>query len=116
MLTKEALQPQKEEQAQQKSSKRPRQTDQPTTRTNRSRRLPSPHNYTPLNRLRTYILEHIRSEGYNITELRRLNLELAGQRCRDRYCLFHCDYGHDTEYYQLKEEIERLISALREIS
>lgn len=55
-------------------------------------------------------MEQIRKEGYNITEPQCLNPELAGQRRRDCFCLFHRDYGQDTEYcQQLKEEIEKLI-------
>src|SRR3954469_23852810 len=111
MLTNEALQPQKEGSTPPKSNKRPRPNDPPQTRNNRNRRSPSPNHYTPLNRSRTHILEYVRREGYQITEPRRLNPKLAGQRRRDRYCLFHRDYGHDTEFcQQMKEEIEKLIN------
>src|SRR3954469_25156999 len=110
MLTNEALQPQKEGSTPPKSNKRPRPNDPPQTRNNRNRRSPSPNHYTPLNRSRAHILEYVRREGYQITEPRRLNPELADHRRRDRYCLFHRDYGHDTEFcQQLKQEIEKLI-------
>src|SRR5438270_4848634 len=110
MLTNEALQSQKEDSPPPRQSKRSKQGDQPASKTSKNRRSLSPPRYTPLNRPRTQVLEHIRREGYNISEPKRLNPEHAHQRRKDLYCLFHRDHGHDTEHcQQLKEEIERLI-------
>src|SRR4051812_37764944 len=74
MHTNEALQPQKEESPPLRQSERSKQNDQLTTKINKSRRSLSLPRCTPLNRPRTQVLEHIRREGYNITEPRRLNL------------------------------------------
>src|SRR5436190_6734854 len=110
MLTNEALQSQKEDSLPPRQSKKSKQSETPASKSNKNRRSPSPPRYTPLNRPRTQVLDHIRQEGYNISEPTRLNPELAHQRRKDRYCLFHRDHGHDTEHcQQLKEEIGRLI-------
>src|SRR5206468_1182256 len=59
MLMNEALQPQKDESPLQKQSKKSKQNDQPMTRVSKSRRSLSPQHYTPLNRPKTQVLEHI---------------------------------------------------------
>src|SRR3954465_7444020 len=110
MLTNEALQSQKEDSPPPRQSKRSKQSDPPASKSNKNRRSLSPPRYTPLNRPRTQVLDHIRREGYNISEPKRLNSELAHQRRKDRYFRFHRDHGHDTEHcHQLKEEIEQFI-------
>src|SRR3954464_13634004 len=96
MLTNEDLQSQKEDSPPPKQSKRSKQSDPPASKSNKNRRSLSLPRYTPLNRPRTQVLEHIRREGYNISEPKRLNPELAHKRRKDRYCRFHRDHGHDT--------------------
>ncbi|RRT54766.1 hypothetical protein B296_00018231 [Ensete ventricosum] len=60
-----------------------------------------------LNSTRTEIFLQIREKG--LLKTPNSIKSRAEDRDRGRYCCFHRDYGHDTECYDLKNQIEDLI-------
>ncbi|XP_058092662.1 uncharacterized protein LOC131239121 [Magnolia sinica] len=64
--------------------------------------------YTPLNKPQEQVLMEIKGEGFiNWPDRLRSN---PNRRSKNKYCHYHRDHGHNTsDYYHLKEEIERLI-------
>ncbi|XP_058106665.1 uncharacterized protein LOC131249965 [Magnolia sinica] len=64
--------------------------------------------YTPLNKPQEQVLMKIKSEGF--VSWPNKFWSNPNWRNKDKYCYYHRDHGHSTsDYYHLKEEIERLI-------
>ncbi|XP_077228277.1 uncharacterized protein LOC143861229 [Tasmannia lanceolata] len=66
-------------------------------------------NFTPLNTSRRHILAAISREEF--IKWPTPMISKGNKRDKSKYCRFHRDHGHDTDNcWQLKEEIEQLIS------
>lgn len=114
MLADEALDSsEEEEQALRTKQHKKAKRGKPSSKQPAASRSPPPpsRHYTLLDCPRSEIPNYLKEEGCTTQPPPPMKAQLATRQNKDMYCRYHQDYRHDTmNCYNLKEEIERLIS------